>query len=74
MTGLKAVILILKMEDGQTVPIDKQASVMSLISAIKRNDVETIIVGEIKDSKDVPWEKQFNAVDVVPIDFGKSKK
>lgn len=65
-------ILILKMEDGRTVTIDKQASVLSLISAIKKNEVETIVVGDVK-GKNVLWEKQFNAVAVVPTDFGKRK-
>lgn len=45
-------------------------SAQSIIRAIQRNEVETIVAGDISNGK-VAWEKQFNACDVMPSDFGK---
>jgi len=63
-------ILILKMEDGTTKQFGIGDSVQSLIRAIEKNEVETIVVGAVKGAT-VLWEKQFQVVDVVPTDFGK---
>lgn len=48
-------------------------SAQSLIRVIQQNDVETIVAGDISDGK-VLWEKQFNACDVMPSDFGKRRE
>lgn len=44
-------------------------SVQSLIRAIRRGEIETIVAGDVKDGT-VLWEKQFQAVTVMPASFG----
>lgn len=73
-------ILILKMEDGTTQEFGMGEFVGSLVRAIREangdSEVATIIAGEVTRglTPAVLWEKQFNAVDVVPSDFGKASQ
>jgi hypothetical protein len=65
--------LFLILEDHTVREFGIGDSVQSLIRAIKREDVKTIVAGD-KQGKTVLWEKQFNAVTVLPTDFGKGKQ
>lgn len=65
-------ILMLKMEDGTTKTCDTNAPTWAFLRDIQNNPVETIVAGDVKGKK-VLWEKQFNAVDVMPTDFGKAE-
>lgn len=65
--------LFLIHENGEKQEFNIGDSVTRLLRAIQRNDIETIIAGELKNGK-VLWEKQFNACTVMPSDFGKREQ
>lgn len=66
-------VLALKMEDGSIRKIDPTRPIASLLSVLESNDVETIIAGQV-GKKSTDWEKQFQAVTVMPSSFGKREK
>ena len=41
-----------------------------LIKAIQKEQIKTIVVGEINNNKEIVWEKQFLEADVLPPNFG----
>jgi hypothetical protein len=63
-------ILILVMEDGTTRQMKTENSIATLIRAVEKSAVETIVFGDVGGGV-VHWEKQFKAVDVMPTSFGK---
>jgi hypothetical protein len=65
-------MIILVMEDGSSKQIGDHSLVVSLERLISREDVKTIVFGELQGDK-VAWEKQFEAVTVIPSSFGKPK-
>lgn len=67
-------ILMLKLEDGSTEEINTDLPTRHVLRLIGKWPVETIIVSDIDDGGKVLWEKQFQAVDVMPSDFGKPRK
>lgn len=62
--------LFLIMVDGSRKEFGIGDSTQSIINAVRRNDVEVIVFGEVKDVN-VVWEKQFKPVTVMPTSFGK---
>lgn len=66
-------VFILIMEDGTQKEFGIGNSVQLLIRVIERDDVERIVVGNVVNGK-VKWEKQFEAVTVMPSSFGESRE
>lgn len=63
-------ILILTNEDGSTKRFnDYQWSLHEVLLYIKTHKVKTIVAGEVEPNV-VIWGKQFNAVTVMPREFG----
>ena len=65
-------ILILVHEDGTKDQFGIGDSVESVIRAIYRSEVATIVVGEVAKGV-VLWEKQFGAMTVMPMELGKPR-
>lgn len=67
--------MILKLidADGQEENFGMRDLLASVVSHLKLNDVETIVVGEVDGEGKVIWEKQFSAVTVMPTEFGKAR-
>ena len=67
-------ILLLVYEDGTKDQFGIGDSVQSVIRAIYRHDVQTVVVGEVAKDGAVVWEKQFSAMTVMPTEFAKPRK
>ena len=65
-------ILILVHEDGTKDQFGIGDSVESVIRAIYRSEVATIVVGEVANGV-VLWEKQFGAMTVMPTELEKPR-
>ena len=67
-------ILLLVYEDGTKDQFGIGDSVQSVIRAVYRHEVATVVVGEVAKDGAVVWEKHFNACTVMPVEFGKVRK
>jgi len=57
--------MFLIMEDGSKLSFDRGDSFYRILTAIRDNKVKAIVCGDVLD-KQVVWEKQFTAVDILP--------
>jgi len=63
-------ILLLVYEDGTKDQFGIGDSVQSVIRAVQRHEVSTIVIGDVQGKK-VLWEKHFSVATVMPVEFGK---
>ncbi len=61
--------LILIYDDGRMTTLGPHESIGVVLAMLKNSNIKTIVAGQVEYDK-VIWEKQFNAITVMPKEFG----